>query len=112
MAELFGFRFEKIKDTKSAEKSVTDLLNSDARTLIQFTRVLNDGTSLINIAERDMNEQSSILIDVRELLSAADSSLGYIELAKLQLETDSLRDEFNRISNTSEFNEQNLIDVS
>jgi hypothetical protein len=38
-----------------------------------------------------LNEQSSILIRVRELLSAADCSLGDFERGTLQLETNSLR---------------------
>ena len=98
--------------TSGAEKSVTELLNSDTRTLRQFTRTLNDGISLINIAEGDLNEQSGTLIRVREILFAADCSLGDTERGTLQLETDSLKNEFNRISNTSEFNGQSLLDLS
>ena len=74
-----------------AEKSVTELLYSDVKTLRPFMRILNDGTSLIYIAEYDLNKQSSILMRVRELLSSADCSLGDTEPGKLQLETDSLR---------------------
>ena len=73
---------------------------------------INDRISFINIAVGDLNEQSSILIRVRKLLSAADSALGDTERGRLQLETDSLKNEFNLISNTSEFNGQNLLDDS
>jgi flagellin len=100
------------RDTNGAEKSVSELLRSDARTLRQSARNLNDGISLINVAEGGLNEQSGILIRVRELLSAADGALGETERGALQLEIDSLRDEFNRISNTSEFNGQKLLDGS
>ena len=100
------------RDTNGAEKSVSELLRSDARTLRQSSRNLNDGISLINVAEGGLNEQSGILIRVRELLSAADGALGETERGALQLEIDSLRNEFNRISSTAEFNGQKLLDGS
>ena len=100
------------RDTNGAEKSVSELLRSDARTLRQSARNLNDGISLINVAEGGLNEQSGILIRIRELLSAADGALGETERGALQLEIDSLRDEFNRISSTTEFNGQKLLDGS
>ena len=59
-----------------------------------------------------MNEQSGILIRIREILSSADGALGDTERGALQLEIDSLRNEFNRISNTAEFNGQKLLDGS
>ena len=100
------------RKTNGAEKSVSELLRSDARTLRQSARNLNDGISLINVAEGGLNEQSGILIRIRELLSAADGALGETERGALQLEIDSLREEFNRISGTAEFNGQKLLDGS
>ena len=91
------------RETNGAEKSVSELLRSDARTLRQSARNLNDGISLINVAEGGLNEQSGILIRIRELLTSADGALGETERGSLQLEINSLRYEFNRISNTSEF---------
>ncbi len=98
--------------TNGAEKSVSELLNSDARTLRQSAKNLNDGISLINVAEGGLNEQSGILIRMRELLSTADGALGQTERDTLQLEINSLRDEFNRIANSTEFNGQKLLDGS
>ena len=100
------------RDTNGADKSVSELLNSDARTLKQSAKNLNDGISFINVAEGGLNEQSGILIRMRELLSATDGALGQTERDTLQLEINSLRDEFNRITNSTEFNGQKLLDGS
>jgi flagellin len=100
------------RETGAAEKSVSELLRSDARTLRQSSRNLNDGISLVNVAEGGLNEQSGILIRIRELLSSADGALGETERGALQLEINSLRNEFNRISSSSEFNGQKLLDGS
>ena len=100
------------RDTNGADKSVSELLNSDARTLKQSAKNLNDGISFINVAEGGLNEQSGILIRMRELLSATDGALGQTERDTLQLEINSLRDEFNRIANPTEFNGQKLLDGS
>ncbi|MBC8288196.1 MAG: flagellin FliC [Nitrospinae bacterium] len=100
------------RETNGAEKSVSELLRSDARTLRQSARNLNDGISLINVAEGGLNEQSGILIRIREILSTADGALGQTERDTLQLEINSLRNEFNRISNSTEFNGQKLLDGS
>jgi len=100
------------RDTNGADKSVSELLNSDAHTLKQSAKNLNDGISFINVAEGGLNEQSGILIRMRELLSATDGALGQTERDTLQLEINSLRDEFNRIANSTEFNGQKLLDGS
>jgi len=100
------------RETGATDKSISELLRSDARTLRQSARNLNDGISLINVAEGGLNEQSGILIRIREILSSADGALGETERGALQLEIDSLRNEFNRISNTAEFNGQKLLDGS
>ena len=100
------------RDTNGADKSVSELLNSDAHTLKHSAKNLNDGISFINVAEGGLNEQSGILIRMRELLSATDGALGQTERDTLQLEINSLRDEFNRIANSTEFNGQKLLDGS
>jgi flagellin len=76
-------------------------------------RNLNDGISLVNVAEAGLNEQSDILIRMREL--AAQSASGTItnaERTNLQLEFVQLRNEIDRISNATEFNGQTLLDGS
>lgn len=95
-----------------AEKSVSELLRSDARTLRQASKNLNDGISLINVAEGGLNEQSGILIRLREVLSVAGGAIGQNERDTLQLEINTLRDEFNRLANATEFNGQTVLDGS
>ncbi len=95
-----------------ADKSVSDLLRSDARTLRQASKNLNDGISLINVAEGGLNEQAGILTRLREVLSVAGGAIGQSERDTLQLEINTLRSEFNRIANATEFNGQKLLDGS
>jgi flagellin len=88
-------------------------LRSDIRTLRQAVRNANDGISLINITEGALNEQSSILIRLRELSSQASTgTVGSVERQTIQLEFDALRLEIDRIANTTEFNGQKLVDGS
>jgi len=103
---LFGTK------ANAAEKATSELLNSGTRTLRQASKNLNDGISLINVAESGLNEQSGILIRLREILTVAGGANGQNERDTLQLEINTLRDEFNRIANSTEFNGQKLLDGS
>ena len=103
---LFGTK------ANAAEKATSELLNSYTRTLSQASKNLNDGISLINVAESGLNEQSGILIRLREILTVAGGAIGQNERDTLQLEINTLRDEFNRIANSTEFNGQKLLDGS
>ena len=73
---------------------------------------LNDGISLINVVESGLGEQSGILIRLRELASVAGGPIGETERATLQLEVNSLIEEFDRLTNATEFNGQKLLDGS
>ena len=103
---LFGTK------ANAAEKATSELLNSYTRTLRQASKNLNEGISLINVAESGLNEQSGILIRLREILTVAGGAIGQNERDTLQLEINTLRDEFNRIANSTEFNGQKLLDGS
>ena len=103
---LFGTK------ANAAEKATSELLNSYTRTLRQASKNLNDGISLINAAESGLNEQSGILIRLRGILTIAGGAIGQNERDTLQLEINTLRDEFNRIANSTEFNGQKLLDGS
>ncbi len=99
-------------NVNSSDKAVSTLLRSDARTLQQAVKNINDGISFINVAEGGLNEQSSILIRLREVLTTAAGSLGQNERDTLQLEINTLRNEFNRISSATEFNGQKILNGS
>ena len=107
-----GIRINKASDD-AAGLAVSEGLRSDIRSLRQAVRNSNDGVSLINIAEGALNEQGSMLIRLRELASqAATGTTGSTERATIQLEFNALRNEIDRITHTTRFNDQNLIDGS
>jgi flagellin len=107
-----GIRINKASDD-AAGLAVSEALRSDIRALRQAIRNGNDGISLINIAEGALNEQSGILIRLRELASQASTgTVGSTERQTIQLEFSALRNEIDRISGVTEFNGQNLVDGS
>jgi len=107
-----GLRINRGADD-AAGLAISESLRSDIRALRQASRNANDGISLLNTAEGSLNEQSGILIRLRELASQASTgTVGSTERQTIQLEFNSLRSEIDRISNTTEFNGQKLIDGS
>jgi len=107
-----GIRINRASDD-AAGLAISEGLRSDLRSLRQAVRNSNDGISLLNITEGALNEQGSMLIRLRELASqAATGTTGSTERATIQLEFNALRNEIDRISNTTEFNGQNLVDGS
>ncbi len=97
----------------AAGLAISEALRSDIRALRQGIRNANDGIALINVAEGALNEQSGILIRLRELASqAATGTVGSTERATIQLEFSALRNEVDRIAATTEFNGQKLVDGS
>jgi len=105
-----GIRINRGADD-AAGLAISEGLRSDIRALRQATRNANDGMSLVNVTEGALNEQSSILIRLRELASqAATGTVGSTERATIQLEFSALRDELTRIAQTTEVNGIGLID--
>ena len=107
-----GIRINRAADD-AAGLAISEALRSDIRALRQAVRNANDGISLINVTEGALNEQSSILIRLRELSSQASTgTVGSVERQTIQLEFDALRLEIDRITNTTAFNGQKLVDGS
>ena len=107
-----GIRINRAADD-AAGLGISEALRSDIRALRQAVRNSNDGIALINVAEGALNEQSSILIRLRELASqAATGTVGSTERATIQLEFTALSNEIDRISATTQFNGQGLVDGS
>ena len=107
-----GIRINRGSDD-AAGLAISESLRSDIRALRQAVRNANDGVSLINVTEGALNEQSGILIRLRELASqAATGTVGSTERATIQLEFTALRNELDRIAQTTEFNGQKLIEGS
>ena len=107
-----GIRINRGSDD-AAGLAISEGLRSDIRALRQAVRNANDGVSLINVTEGALNEQSGILIRLRELASqAATGTVGSTERQTIQLEFSALRNEVDRIAQTTEFNGQKLVDGS
>jgi len=105
-----GQRIQKSSDD-SAGLMTSEALRSDVRTLRQGVRNLNEGISLLNIVDGAINEETSILIRMRELSQqAATGTIGATERQSTNLEFSAMRTELNRISSTTEFNEIKLLD--
>ena len=105
-----GIRINKAADD-AAGLAVSEGLRSDIRALRQAVRNASDGISLMNVTEGALNEQSGILIRLRELASqAATGTVGSTERQTIQLEFSALRNELDRITATTEFNGTKLLD--
>jgi len=105
-----GIRINRAADD-AAGLAVSEGLRSDIRALRQAVRNASDGISLMNVTEGALNEQSGILIRLRELASqAATGTVGSTERQTIQLEFSALRSELDRITATTEFNGTKLID--
>ena len=107
-----GIRINRAADD-AAGLAVSEALRSDIRAMRQAIRNGNDGISMINVTEGALNEQSSILIRLRELASQSSTgTVGSTERQTIQLEFNSLRNEVDRISQSTTFNGQGLVDGS
>ncbi|SVE19844.1 uncharacterized protein METZ01_LOCUS472698, partial [marine metagenome] len=104
-----GERIQKSSDD-SAGMMTSEALRSDVRTLRQGIRNLNEGLSLLNVVDGALNEEVSIVIRMRELsVQAATGTIGATERQSTNLEFSAMRDEFNRIAKTTEFNGKKLL---
>lgn len=104
-----GLRINSAADD-AAGLAISEKMRGQIRGLDQASSNAQDGISLIQTAEGALNETQSILQRMRELAvqSATDTNTDD-DRSKIQAETDQLAKEITRISNTSEFNTQNLL---
>lgn len=104
-----GLRINKAGDD-AAGLSISEKMRAQIRGLDQATANSSDGISLIQTAEGGLSETHSILQRMRELAvqSATDTNTND-DRSKIQSEVDQLAKEITRISNTTEFNTQNLL---
>jgi len=104
-----GLRINRAGDD-AAGLAISEKMRGQIRGLDQAARNSQDAISLIQTAEGALNETHSILQRMRELAvqSATDTNTAD-DRAKIQAEVDELAKEITRISNTTEFNTQNLL---
>ncbi len=107
-----GNRITKSSDD-SAGLAISEKLRANIRSSQQANRNANEGISMIQVAEGGLDESANILIRLRELaIQSASDTVGETERSYTNLEFSQLKDELQRISQTTEFNDVNLLDGS
>lgn len=110
MAKLAsGSRINKAADD-AAGLAVSENLRADIRSLNMAKRNAMDGVSMVQTAEGGLMETSNILIRLRELaIQSASDTIGNREREFVDQEFLQLKDEIDRIANTTEFNGTRLL---
>ncbi len=94
----------------AAGLAISESLKAQIKGLAAAERNAEDGISLVQIAEGGLNEISNILIRLRELgVQAASDTVSNVERRFLNLEYEQMLDEIDRIANTTEFNNVQLL---
>ncbi|OXS79265.1 flagellin Hag [Domibacillus enclensis] len=107
-----GLRINRAGDD-AAGLAISEKMRGQIRGLDQSQRNAQDGISLIQTAEGALNETHSILQRMRELATqAANDTNTSTDRDEIQNEMNQLTSEINRISNTTEFNTQTLMNAS
>ena len=105
-----GLRINSAKDD-AAGLAISDRMNSQIKGMTLATRNANDGVSMAQTAEGALSSSGDILQRIRELaVQSSNSSNSASDRQALQTEVTQLGSELNRISNTTEFNGQKLLD--
>ena len=105
-----GLRINSAKDD-AAGLAISERFTSQIRGLNQAVRNANDGISLAQTAEGALKASGDILQRVRELaVQSANASNSAGDRQALQQEVGQLVSELDRISQTTEFNGQKLLD--
>jgi flagellin len=107
-----GYRINRAGDDAAGLK-ISEKMRSQIRGLDKASSNAEDGVSLIQTAEGALNEAHSILQRMNELAvqGANDTNEG-IDREAIDEELDALTEELDRISTTTQFNKQNLLDGS
>ncbi len=105
-----GLRINSAKDD-AAGLAISERMSSQIRGLNQAARNANDGVSLSQTAEGALSSAGDILQRIRELaVQSANSTNSSSDRQALQNEVTQLTTELDRISTTTQFNGQNLLD--
>jgi flagellin len=107
-----GYRINSAKDD-AAGLAISDRMTSQVRGLNQAVRNANDGISLAQTAEGALQESTAILQRMRELaIQSANDTNSASDRSSLQDEVNQLSSELNRIAETTQFNNRNILDGS
>lgn len=107
-----GYRINRAGDD-AAGLSISEKMRGQIRGLTQASRNAQDGISLIQTVEGNLNEVHSILQRMRELaVQAANDTNETEDRTAIAQEISSLTVEMDRISKATEFNKKKLLDGS
>jgi flagellin len=107
-----GLRISRAADD-AAGLGVAENLRAARTSAAVAARNVNDGISVISVAEGATNEVANILIRMRELaVQSASDTLGTTQRAYIQTEYLQLQSEVGRIASVTEFNGRQLADGS
>ena len=105
-----GYRINCAADD-AAGLAISQKMKTQIAGLNQASRNASDGISVIQTAEGALIEVEEMLQRMRELsVQAANGTSTDDDRMQLQAEVDQLKDEINRISETTEFNTKKLLD--
>ncbi len=120
-SEQLGLVFERLSSGQRINKAsddaaglaIADNLRTDSRVYTQGIRNLNDGLSVLNIADGALSELSGITTRLLELAEqSANGVFSKSQRESLNAEAQALKDEFFRISKSTEFNDRVLFSGS
>jgi len=104
-----GSRINRAADD-AAGLAISDSLNADIRSMNQAIRNSQDGVSLVQVFEGGTNEINNMLIRIRELaMQAASDTVGDRERALINNEVQELKNEVDRVSQTTRYAGKNLL---
>src|SRR5688572_464175 len=107
-----GLRINRAGDD-AAGLSISEKLRGQTKGLNQAMRNAQDGISMIQTAEGGLNETHSILQRMRELaVQGSNDTLTNTDRGAIASELTSLKNEVDRIANTTEFNTKKLLNGS
>ena len=105
-----GYRINRAADD-AAGLTISEKMRSQIRGLNKASANAQDGVSLIQVAEGALNEAHSILQRMNELATqAANDTNTSLDRSAISAEIEALKEEVTRIGNTTQFNDQNLLD--
>lgn len=104
-----GTRIAKAADD-AAGLAISEKMKAEIRSSLQANRNANDGLSLVQVAEGGLSETSSILTRMRELaIQSASDTVQDQDRALSEMEYQNLKQELDRISQSTEFNGRKLL---
>ena len=107
-----GLRINSAKDD-AAGLAISTRMSAQVRGMNQAARNANDGISLAQTAEGALQESTNILQRIRELaVQSANDTNTNDDRASLNAEVTQLKEELNRIAQTTSFNGKKILDGS